>query len=266
MTRTTPRAPWRALLLLALSLFAALPARAQAGAEIRGTVAGPDGRAVPNAQVVAVGTRRMAVTNQLGAFALARVPAGTYQLRVSAPGFRTGTQAVTVRDGEPAMAAVALVTDPVQLDGVVVSASRRSERITDAPATITHIGSDVLENSVGNSFAGALKNVKGLDFIQTGMTTVAINARGFNSSFNNRMLMLEDGRISVLPENGLPVGQLTATPKVDLAGMEVLVGPGSSLYGPDASNGVLALTTKDPRQYPGLTVEASGGTRQYADL
>ena len=66
------------------------------------------------------------------------------------------------------------------------------------------------------------------------MTSVGINARGFNSSFNNRMLMIEDGRVSVLPENGLPVGTLTATPKVDISGIEVLVGPGSALYGPDA--------------------------------
>jgi iron complex outermembrane receptor protein len=266
MTRSAPRAPWRALLLLALSLLVPGLAAAQAGAEIRGTVAGPDGRAIAAAQVTVVGTRHTTVTNQLGAFAFPRVPAGTYQVRVNAAGMRTAYQPVTVRDGEPALAAIALVADPVQLDALVVAASRRSERLTDAPATITHIGSDQLANSVGNSFVGALKNVTGIDYIQTGMTTVALNARGFNSSFNNRMLMLEDGRISVLPENGLPVGQLTATPKVDLAGMEVLVGPGSALYGPDASNGVLALTTKDPRRFPGLTVEASGGTRQYADV
>jgi outer membrane receptor for ferrienterochelin and colicins len=91
------------------------------------------------------------------------------------------------------------------------------------------------------------------------MTSVAINARGFNSSFNNRMLMVEDGRIMVLPENGLPVGQFTATPKVDIAGMEVLVGPGAALYGADASSGVLSVQTRDPRDYPGLTVEATGG-------
>ncbi|MDQ3556187.1 MAG: TonB-dependent receptor, partial [Gemmatimonadota bacterium] len=108
--------------------------------------------------------------------------------------------------------------------------------------------------------------VQGLDFIQVGVAAVAINARGFNSSFNNRMLMIEDGRISVLPENGLPVGQFTATPKVDLASMEVLVGPGSALYGADASSGVISLQTKDPRQFPGTTVEVTGGNRSYKDV
>jgi iron complex outermembrane receptor protein len=131
---------------------------------------------------------------------------------------------------------------------------------------VTVIGTDILDQSVGNTFAGALKEAKGVDFIQVGMTNIAINARGFNSSFNNRFLMVEDGRIAVLPENGLPVGQFTFTPKVDLAGMEVLVGPGSALYGPDASSGVLSLTTKDPRQFPGATLEATGGSRSYADV
>jgi iron complex outermembrane receptor protein len=53
---------------------------------------------------------------------------------------------------------------------------------------------------------------------------------------------------------------------VDLAAIEVLVGPGSALYGPDASNGVLALTTKDPRAFKGATLEVTGGNRSYRDI
>jgi iron complex outermembrane receptor protein len=53
---------------------------------------------------------------------------------------------------------------------------------------------------------------------------------------------------------------------VDLNGIEVLVGPGSALYGPDASNGVVSLTTKDPKQYQGSTIEVSGGSRNFYDV
>ncbi len=67
----------------------------------------------------------------------------------------------------------------LQLGGVVVSASRRVEKITDAPATVTRLEAAQIANSVGNSFAPALKEVKGIDYIQVGMTAVAINARGF---------------------------------------------------------------------------------------
>jgi outer membrane receptor for ferrienterochelin and colicins len=263
---TVPRLPRRSALLLALvlALFPAL-AWAQTGT-LRGTVAGDGGAALAGARVVVDGTRLATVANAQGAFTLANVPAGAQQLRVSLVGYRTATQAVDVRPGEETLVAVSLVQNPVELDAMVVSASRRAERVTEAPATITRIGTDVLENAVGNTFAGALKQAKGLDFIQVGATAVAINARGFNSSFNNRMLMMEDGRVAVLPENGLPVGQFTATPKVDLAGLEVVVGPGAALYGADASNGVLTLQTKDPRDFPGTTVEVTGGNRSYKDV
>ena len=137
--------------------------------------------------------------------------------------------------------------------------------MTDAPATVTRLDETQIANSIGNSFTSALKEVKGLEFIQTGILSTAVNARGFNSSFNNRMLQVEDGRIGVLAESGLPVGALTTVSKLDLAGVEVLVGPGSALYGPDASNGVITLQTKDPRQYPGWSAEIDGGTRSFYD-
>jgi iron complex outermembrane receptor protein len=253
----------RALLLVALLPAAAL---AQAG-RISGTVVDSTRAPLAGAQVGVVGTRLGTVTDQTGRYTISGVGAGTYEVRVQRIGERAeSVTGVVVRPGEDTRVDVTLSRAPLSLAGVVVSASRRAEKITDAPATITSIGTDVLDATVGNNFAGALKEVKGLDFIQVGMTSIAVNARGFNSSFNNRMLMTEDGRVSILPENGLPVGVLTVTPKVDLANIEVLVGPGSALYGPDASNGVLALTTKDPRAFKGATIEVTGGNRSYRDI
>jgi outer membrane receptor for ferrienterochelin and colicins len=251
-----------ALFALAL-LLALVPLRleAQEAGRITGTVITQEGGPVVGAQVAVVGTRLGVLTNQSGQFMITGVPAGTRQIRVSSVGFRDAVREVPVRAGEAAQVSIQLEGAPVQIGGIVVSAARRAQRITDAPAAITRIETDVIENAPGNTWASALKQVPGLDFIQTGMTTAAINARGFNSSFNNRMLMMEDGRIAVLPENGLPVGSFTAIPKIDLAGIEVLVGPGAALYGADASSGVVNLLTKDPRRFPGTTVEITGGQR-----
>jgi iron complex outermembrane receptor protein len=260
---------WRpALVALAATLLVLLPATAwaQAVGRVTGTVVGDGGAPLADAQVSVVGTRLGATTRADGRFELANVPSGARQLRVLRLGYAPQTAAVEVPAGGTATATVTMAATATRLGGVVVSASRRVEKIIDAPATVSRIDAAEIENSVGNSFSGALKNVKGIDYIQTGMTTAAINARGFNSSFNNRMLMIEDGRIAVLPENGLPVGTMTAIPKVDLAGIEVLVGPGAALYGADASNGVLTLMTKDPRQYQGTTVEVAGGNRSYRDF
>ena len=247
-------------------IMAAMPsvAAAQSG-RITGTVTGADNRPIADAQVVLVNTGFRALTNASGNFTITGVPSGRYEMRVARIGEQPRTVVVDVGSAET-IANVQMVRAAVDLGGVTVSASRRAEKVTEAPATITVVNTEALDATVGSTFASALKEAKGLDFIQVGMTSVAINARGFNSAFNNRFLMVEDGRISVLPENGLPVGAFTPTPKVDLAGMEVLVGPGSALYGPDASNGVLSLTTKDPRQFPGATIEASGGSRSYRDI
>ena len=249
-----------------VAAMAVIPSIALAqGGRITGKVTGQNGRAIADAQVVVVNTGYRAVTDASGNFSISGVPAGRYELRVARLGEVPRTIVIDVGSGET-VADVQLTRAAVDLGGVTVSASRRAEKVTEAPATVTVVNTEALDATVGNTYAGALKEAKGLDFIQVGMTAVAINARGFNSAFNNRFLMVEDGRISVLPENGLPVGAFTPTPKVDLAGMEVLVGPGSALYGPDASNGVLSLTTKDPRQFPGATIEATGGSRSYRDI
>jgi outer membrane receptor for ferrienterochelin and colicins len=265
MTRSTPRRPWRTLLAALALVLAPTLASAQTGT-IRGTVTGPSGAAVVGARVTVVNGRAAANTDVAGRFTLGGVAAGAHQVRVTHLGHQAATQAVTVAEGGDATVDFRLLESALALDAVVVSATREAQRITDAPASITKVGLDVLDQTVGNTWAGALKQVNGLDFVQVGVTSVALNARGFNSSFNNRMLMMEDGRLAVLPENGLPVGQFTAIPKVDLAGIEVLVGPGSALYGADASNGVVALQTKDAREMPGTTVEFSGGSRDYLDL
>lgn len=256
----------RALAVLAAMTGIPLAAQAQDG-RITGTVTDTARRPLDNASVSVVGTRHGAISDANGRFTITGVPTGTYTVRVQRIGSRASeTPNVVVAAGGSAEVNVTLTAAPLQLGGVVISASRRVEKITDAPATVTRLEAAQIANSVGNSFAPALKEVKGIDFIQVGVTSVAINARGFNSSFNNRMLMMEDGRIGVLPENGLPVGGFTTIPKVDLAGVEVLIGPGSALYGPDASNGVLTLQTKDPKQYQGTSIEVSGGSRNYMDF
>jgi outer membrane receptor for ferrienterochelin and colicins len=252
----------------AVFLSAALSATAAAQTgRITGTVT--DSARVPlvGAQIAIPGSRVRAVTDDSGRFVIGDLAAGTYDLRAQRIGQIAQTiSGVVVRPGQDTRVDVRLPQAALTLAGMVVSASRRPEKVTDAPATITRIDASAIENTVGNSFAPALKSVKGLDFIQVGVTSVAVNARGFNSSFNNRMLMMEDNRIAVLPENGLPVGALTPLSKLDLASIEVLVGPGSALYGPDASNGVISLQSKDPRDYPGTSIEAAGGSRSFYDV
>ena len=251
----------------AAAIVAAIPALALAQTgRISGAVTDASKNPVSGAQVIVTGVGLSAESGADGKYTVTGVPAGTYAVQVYRLGFKSRTMTgVTVTAGQSANLAISLEAAAVQLGGVVVSASRRVEKVTDAPAAVTTIDAKALEGTVGNSFAPALKGVPGLDFVQVGVTAAAVNARGFNSSFNTRMLQTEDGRIATLVESGLPAGVLTTIPKVDIASVEVLTGPGSALYGPDASNGVITLATKDPKAFPGYTVELSGGTRSFYD-
>ncbi|MEO7084126.1 MAG: TonB-dependent receptor [Gemmatimonadaceae bacterium] len=256
----------RAARTAVLAMIPALSAFAQTSGRIAGRVTDAHGAAVGGAQVLSSPSGLSAVSDQNGRYAIRDVPAGTESIRAFHVGYTPKSIAgVAVTAGQTATVDIQLTEATVVLGGVVTSASRRVEKITDAPATITRLDETQIANSIGNSFSSALKEVKGLEFIQTGILSTSVNARGFNSSFNNRMLQVEDGRIGVLAESGLPVGSLTTISKVDLAGVEVLVGPGSALYGPDASNGVITLQTKDPRQYQGWTTELDAGTRGFYD-
>jgi hypothetical protein len=87
---------------------------------------------------------------------------------------------------------------------------------TASPATVTRITADQLRQSSGVSFVSVWQDVKGVDFIQTGVVASGIKARGFHGAFNNRMRPLENNRIATLPENGLPAGVFTTIPTVDV--------------------------------------------------
>lgn len=225
------------------------------------------GRPVAGANIDVLGTRFSAVSDSAGRFVLNAMPGGAYTLRIQRLGRRAlRVPNVRVRTGETSDIDVAMSSAPVQLHSVVVSASRQAESVTDAPAVVTRVEPNEITSNYGNSFVAALREVQGVDFSQLGITSAAFNARGFNSSANNRLLVLEDGRVDVLPASGLPFGNLTSIPSIDLAGVEVMLGPSSALYGANATNGVITLQTKDPRQYQGTMLELVGGNHAYRDV
>ena len=129
---------------------------------------------------------------------------------------------------------------------MVDGASRAPERIVEAPAAISVVARRVLQTtSITGQAPLALQAVPGVDIAQSGMNDFNVNARGFNSSLNRRVLVLQDGRDLAIAFLGSQEWNGMAQPLEDMGRMEMVRGPGSALYGANAFSGVVNITTPD---------------------
>lgn len=159
---------------------------------------------------------------------------------------------------------VSLETGSVYGNEVVISASKRAEKLTESAATIQTISVEEIDAYAGNA-SELLARQKGIDYFRAGIAGPAFNVRGFNSNFNSKNLQVTDGRFSSLIATGLPLGSLDPVLQDDIEQIEVILGPNSTLYGPNAHNGLLNTITKDPRKYQGTTVTLTPGVSGDGD-
>ena len=174
-------------------------------ATISGQVTDESGEALIGANVLVKGSTIGANTDLDGMYSL-EVDPGTYTIFVSYVGYRDLNETVMVVSGEKMTLNLTLgtVTD---LDMVVVSGSRKPEKITESPATIETIFAREIESYAGSP-ADLVARQKGIEYFRAGIATPAFNIRGFNSNFNAKNLQVNDGRFSTLIATGLPLGPL----------------------------------------------------------
>jgi outer membrane receptor for ferrienterochelin and colicins len=214
-------------------------------------VTGPDGGRVGSS-----------LTNQSGRYRIAAVPAGSYTVLVAMTGYETGRQTnVTVAVGDAAVANFDLAFRAIDLDPITVSASRREERALDAPARVEVVAQQAIEDRPAIQPMEHLQGVPGVDIVSQGIQSTNVVARGFNNVFSGALLALTDHRIAAIPS--LRVNALHLIPAIneDIERVEVVLGPGSALYGPNTANGVLHMFTRSPLTYQGTTLTATGGER-----
>ena len=110
-----------------------------------------------------------------------------------------------------------------------------------------------------------VKEQAGVDFVNTGLQSNYVVVRGFNNIFSGATLNLTDYRISRVPSLRVNVSHFTPTTSSDLERVEVVLGPGSALYGPNAANGVIHYITQSPIDDPGVNLSLATGLRQQGD-
>jgi len=252
--------------LLPLFLLVVPPVQAQEGT-LAGTVRDAETEEpLPGANVVLEGTDIGTSTNAEGAFRLGEVPPASYTVRVSFVGYESRLREVTVRAGETTRMNVTLA--PQQLAGgeVVVTGSKRSEKVLEAPVQVETVTEADLETRSGGTYLSSLSSLKGVDFARVGINGQSISMRGFNNNFNTRLLQLKDGRLAQLPGTGLPQGNFLPSSELDVKTIEVVVGPASALYGPDAHTGVVNVITKTPWDESGVALDVRGGQENLFDI
>jgi iron complex outermembrane receptor protein len=242
------------LTLLSASIFAQ-------GGSITGTVTDSEtGEALIGANVVIKGTTNGDVTDPSGKFEIKGLADGTYVIVASFVGFQALEQSVSV-SGSIVTVDFQLEEGTVFGEEVVISGSRQPEKITETPATIEIISSKDLQQWGSFNTGELLSRLKGVDYIRSGVVGTGINVRGFNSNFNAKNTQVTDGRFSSLVATGLPFGPLSPQIKEDIDRVEVILGPNSALYGPNAHNGLVNIITKDPRASEGTTVAIGAGNQ-----
>lgn len=151
------------------------------------------------------------------------------------------------------------------MDIEVTSVSRHAEKLSETASAIQVITGDGIRRSGAASIPEALRLADNLDVAQINSSSWAISARGFNASVGNKLLVLMDGRSIYTPLFSGVIWNMQDYLLNDLDRIEVISGPGGTLWGANAVNGVINITSKSAKDTQGLYVEAGGGT-QWQDF
>jgi len=142
----------------------------------------------------------------------------------------------------------------------VTSVSKRPERLAQTASAIQVITQEDIRRSGASSLPEALRLASNLQVAQVDARQWAISARGFNSTTANKLLVLIDGRTVYTPLFSGVFWDAQQVALADIDRIEVISGPGATLWGANAVNGVINVITKDAKDTPELLLSGGGGT------
>ena len=212
---------------------------------------------LPGANVVIDGTTSGASTDANGNFSITSNEPLPWKLRVTYIGYED--QVIDVSDASRLN--VELKEAGVLIgENVVISASRKREKVQEAPASISVISSRKLEASANATDPTRnLVNTPGVQIQQQSANRINISMRGGAGLFGTSVFPIMDYRSLVGPGIGTFQSDGAGLSNIDIQRIEVVRGPGSALYGPGVTQGVVHFITKNPIDFPGTTVELMGG-------
>ena len=275
MLRTTARSLpslTRMVMLLCLSVTSAIIFSTNASAQQRyGSIKGLvtdvlDGQVLKGATVFLTQPGNASIvygttTDWEGGYEFQQVLPGRYTMFVRYVGYEEERMSIDIAPNQRHTLDASLEQSRIDLNTIVVSASRYEEKVLDAITSVSVMSDHEIQKETLPSPASSLRLVTGVDHAQTGIDRREISLRGFNNSVTGETYVLTDNRLSAIPGLALNAYGLMPIPTLDVSRVEIVRGPGSALYGSGVDQGLIHFITKDPFTYPGTSVSVGGGER-----
>ena len=193
-----------------------------------------------------------------GKFSLKLADSPPFTIEISMLGFVAVSVEITKNNQE---VMVSLEEDATSLEEIVFSASRRRQKVQEAPASVSIITSkDILNSAAAVDPVMNLANIVGVQMQQQSANSINIEMRAGSGVFGTSTFPILDYRYLVTPSAGTFQSFQTGMSNIDIQRVEVVRGAASALYGPGVTSGVVHFMSKSPIDYPGTTVEMLGGS------
>ena len=150
------------------------------------------------------------------------------------------------------------------LETRVTSVSKKEQKLSRTAAAVFVITQEDIQRSGASTLPDLLRMAPGVDVAQINTNSWAISIRGFNSRYSNKVLVLVDGRSVYTPTFSGVYWEHLDLPLEDIERIEVIRGPGASVWGANAVNGVINIITKPAAATQGGRVSAMAGSEVYA--
>jgi iron complex outermembrane receptor protein len=148
---------------------------------------------------------------------------------------------------------------------IIIEGERLSQKQKQAPLTVESMDLIAIKQAPAGSFYEGLGQLKGVDMTTASLGFRVINTRGFNSTSPVRTLQLIDGVDNQSPGLNFSLGNFLGAPDLDVKGVEIVQGASSAFFGPGAFNGVIAMETKNPFVFKGLSAQLRVGERSLVE-
>jgi iron complex outermembrane receptor protein len=157
----------------------------------------------------------------------------------------------------------ALADDSIEdlMNVEVTSVSRKEQKLSRTAAAVYVISQEDIRRSGATNIPDLLRMAPGVDVAQIDANTWAISVRGFNDRYANKVLVLIDGRTVYTPTTSGVYWDQLDVPLVDIDRIEVIRGPGGTVWGANAVNGVINIITKNSKDTQGGVVSAGAGSQ-----